>query len=266
MVALRPVLAASFASLLLLTAGGAALSDSGKFDETRVAPTAPAKPERAAETGSSAPAAKVAQASSPEPGKENDPYRALTGKVIDAIRNLDKATNPETSDAPSSGQEAADKLRSAIDELVRHADENGKSSDYIARLVDEAVESSKVYIPIALRGADGKLDTSLLIQSVVTRSLAPAATDADTDYLAALDDEADSTVKTAAVAVPNKLTDAAAPQDKPKFVTVKAGQTLGHIAWKYYGDSLAYVKIFDANRDKIRNPNVVRVGLKLRLP
>ena len=258
--------------MLLLATGSFAVSDSGKFDAGPPERSEPAQPKKAAKAkkASRAKTVDLAQAASSEPAAKEDPYRVLTGKVIDAIRNLDKATDPSVEDPSTSGAEAADKLRDAIRELVRHADENGTSSDYIAKLVDEAVESSKVYIPIALRGADGRLDTTLLIRSVVSRSLAPAATDADTDYLAALDDEADSTVApaatVAAVAVPSKLSEPAKPKDKPKFVVVKAGQTLGGIAWKYYGDSLAYVKIFAANRDRMRNPDVVRVGTKLRLP
>ena len=253
MAALRSVITATFAATLLVCTAGVASSDNAKFDtdSSKEAAAAPLK---------------LAQSTSPDPAKDDDPYRTLTGKVIDAIKNLDKATDPAVTADPDDGVEAADKLRKAIKELVRHAGEDGKSSDYIAKLVDEAVESSKVYVPIALRGSDGKLDTSLLIQSVVVRSLAPAATDEDADYLAALDDEADSTVTTAAVQVPEKLAQPAAADERPKFVIVQAGQTLGGIAWKYYGDSLEYVKIFRANRDKIRNPNVVRVGLKLRLP
>ena len=266
MAALRPVITATFATTLLVCTAGFASSDNAKFDTTSPAPPVRAQLDTQSQSEPAVAPRRLAQSTSSDATKDDDPYRALTGKVIDAIKNLDKATDPTVTEDPDLGVEAADKLRKAINALVKHADADGKTSDYIAKLVDEAVESSKVYVPIALRGSDGKLDTSLLIQSVVVRSLAPAANDEDADYLAALDDEADSTVTTAAVQVPEKLAQPAAKRERPEFVIVKAGQTLGGIAWKYYGDSLQYVKIYRANRDKIRNPNVVRVGQRLKLP
>ena len=200
----------------------------------------------------------LAQSTSTVSGTD-DSYRELTGNVINAIRNLNRATDPENTDSSNSGENAADRLRNAISELTRNVGEDGKSSNFVAKLIDEAVDSSGVNIPAALRGSDGKLDTNLLIKSVVSRSLAPAATGANTDYLAALNEEADSTVST-------EVEVGANPINKPKFTIVSSGQTLGGIAWKYYGDSLAYLKIFEANKDKLKNPDRIQAGMKLILP
>lgn len=189
---------------------------------------------------------------------KNDKFKALTHSVIGALRNLNAATDPKKSDTSTKGVIAADRLRSAIGALVRHADDNGKSTSYITKLIDEAVTNSSTNIPAALLGADGKLDTALLVQSVVSRSLAPAAADADTNYLAALEQEVDSS------AAPVKI--AAKSRHKPKMIVVAPGDSLGRIAWKFYGDSLTYWKIFEANRDRLKNPNKIRIGMKLRLP
>jgi nucleoid-associated protein YgaU len=48
-------------------------------------------------------------------------------------------------------------------------------------------------------------------------------------------------------------------------VVVK-GETLGKIAAKYYGDASLYRKIFEANRDVIKNPDLIQIGWKLRIP
>jgi nucleoid-associated protein YgaU len=48
--------------------------------------------------------------------------------------------------------------------------------------------------------------------------------------------------------------------------TVKAGDTLGSISEKFYGDSSEYMRIFDANRDQLANRNVIEVGQELQIP
>jgi len=48
--------------------------------------------------------------------------------------------------------------------------------------------------------------------------------------------------------------------------TVVSGDTLSKIAQKYYGDAALYTKIFEANRDVLRDPNKIMPGQKLRIP
>ena len=48
--------------------------------------------------------------------------------------------------------------------------------------------------------------------------------------------------------------------------TVKSGDTLSKIAKEFYGDANAYHRIFDANRDKLTDPNKVSVGQVLNIP
>jgi nucleoid-associated protein YgaU len=47
---------------------------------------------------------------------------------------------------------------------------------------------------------------------------------------------------------------------------VKKGETLSKIAERYYGDPGMYTTIFEANRDKLKDPNLIRIGQKLRIP
>jgi len=47
---------------------------------------------------------------------------------------------------------------------------------------------------------------------------------------------------------------------------VKAGDSLSKIAKQYYGDASLYDKIFQANRDVLKDPNKIQVGQKLRIP
>lgn len=47
---------------------------------------------------------------------------------------------------------------------------------------------------------------------------------------------------------------------------VEKGETLGKIAAKYYGDASLYTAIVEANKDLIKNPDLIQIGWKLRIP
>jgi nucleoid-associated protein YgaU len=66
-----------------------------------------------------------------------------------------------------------------------------------------------------------------------------------------------------------KLANLIAPSTSPvriNIVTVQPGNTLWAIARKRYGDGLLYVQVFDANRDKIKNPDLIYPGQLFDLP
>lgn len=52
----------------------------------------------------------------------------------------------------------------------------------------------------------------------------------------------------------------------PKYHTVVKRDTLYSIARMYYGDQRKWKAIFEANRDSIADPNMIRVGQRLLLP
>lgn len=54
--------------------------------------------------------------------------------------------------------------------------------------------------------------------------------------------------------------------DATQWHEVVKGDTLSKLAKKYYGDASLYMQIFEANRDILRDPNLIRVGQKLRIP
>ena len=59
---------------------------------------------------------------------------------------------------------------------------------------------------------------------------------------------------------------AAAAASAPKVHVVEKGDTLGAIAKKYYGKASAYMKIFEANKDVLTDPDKIKPGQKLRIP
>ena len=54
--------------------------------------------------------------------------------------------------------------------------------------------------------------------------------------------------------------------DATQWHEVTQGETLWKIAEQYYGDGNLYPKIFDANRDVLKDPNKISIGQKLRIP
>jgi nucleoid-associated protein YgaU len=48
--------------------------------------------------------------------------------------------------------------------------------------------------------------------------------------------------------------------------TVAKGETLSHIAQHYYGKASEYQKIFEANRDQLKDPDKIREGMTLHIP
>ena len=48
--------------------------------------------------------------------------------------------------------------------------------------------------------------------------------------------------------------------------TVKSGDTLSKIAKSAYDNAGSYMKIFEANKNILKNPDVIQVGQKLTIP
>ena len=58
--------------------------------------------------------------------------------------------------------------------------------------------------------------------------------------------------------------DQSAPEGQ--YYTVVAGDSLSKISKHYYGDANKYMKIFDANKPMLSNPDRIYPGQKLRIP
>jgi nucleoid-associated protein YgaU len=56
------------------------------------------------------------------------------------------------------------------------------------------------------------------------------------------------------------------PKEQVEYYIIAKGDTLSAIAKKYYGDANKYPRIFDANREVIKDANLIYPGQKIRIP
>ena len=74
-----------------------------------------------------------------------------------------------------------------------------------------------------------------------------------------------ATVEVTATATPQSDRATKAPETGTSY-TVKKGDSLWAIAKRHYGNGADYTKIYEANKDKINNPNLIYAGQTLVIP
>jgi len=57
-----------------------------------------------------------------------------------------------------------------------------------------------------------------------------------------------------------------APPPAPRTYRVASGDTLSRISSRYYGTATRWQDIYNANRDQLRNPDVLPLGVELKIP
>jgi nucleoid-associated protein YgaU len=48
--------------------------------------------------------------------------------------------------------------------------------------------------------------------------------------------------------------------------TVQPGDSLSKISKQFYGNANQYMKIFEANKDKLSDPDKIKAGMELMIP
>ena len=72
--------------------------------------------------------------------------------------------------------------------------------------------------------------------------------------------------KVAEEATPVVFTPKAPEPVKAQVITVQPGFTLWGIASKSYGDGILYVRVYEANKDQIRDPDLIYPGQVFTVP
>ena len=59
---------------------------------------------------------------------------------------------------------------------------------------------------------------------------------------------------------------APAPAPDVEYYTIVSGDSLSKIAKSYYGNAMDYTHLFEANREVIKDPDLIYPGQKIRIP
>jgi uncharacterized protein YidB (DUF937 family) len=114
---------------------------------------------------------------------------------------------------------------------------------------------------------DGKLSTlsKVILGGLGAAGVAMAAKAAASHF--GNKDEAEAAIATADAGAAAEHVDAApAAAAQGTTYTVASGDSLSKIAKQHYGDANQWQKIFDANRDQLSNPDLIKPGQVLQIP
>jgi LysM repeat protein len=108
-------------------------------------------------------------------------------------------------------------------------------------------------------------DTASTGSTTTVETAPPAASAADAPASLAADATSTAAPVPAGDSAVNTQTTPAKPAE-PVTVTVQPGYTLWYIAKQNFGQGVLYVQVFEANRDKIRNPDLIYPGQVFTIP
>jgi LysM repeat protein len=145
-----------------------------------------------------------------------------------------------------------------------------KDADFYLRLFEQWRKEKVPVRFIASNGIGDDINTLVLIEELTVTEKAGEEGDKYASFK--LLEYREYGKKSVVVVQSNKATvkkESTTPKVNPKsngVHVVQPGDTLWAIAKKYYGNGAQYTKIFNANKDKIKNPNLIYPGQKLVIP
>ncbi len=175
------------------------------------------------------------------------PGQAQRQSTSDILADIQAAT----------GQRSVLDERDTLEAIVIAALRAGESDENIDSIVNDAAASGSVAVPEILVTSDGRVDTHVLLNNIVTQAQiaaggpAPAIPDATPDNTRGME-----------VRIVQRATD----EVQARFYTVQRGDSLGAISIKFFGSIEHFETIFQANQQILSSPDRIRVGQRLVIP
>jgi uncharacterized protein YidB (DUF937 family) len=162
-----------------------------------------------------------------------------------------------------------DKFKNAgLQEKAESWVSRGENQDVSASEVEEALGEDEVK-RIAEQAGVSQQEASQQIASVLPEMVNELTPDGTVPPQAEVE-EALAAVEPSAEPEPSQQVEAPheaeATGAATQTYTVQSGDTLSAIAQQFYGNASDYMRIFEANRDKLDNPNLIQPGQELLIP
>ena len=181
----------------------------------------------------------------PEVAAKDVELKAMSDLALNGLRAL-QGISPEAAAPPT------------LETLVAQALREGQNDDYINALVNEAAGTGQISVPSALVTSDGRVDTAVLLNSLVAQAKIAQGTTAAVDP--------NSVIAGGQGVEVYALSTASGGGESHRFYTVLPGDSLGAISVKFYGDVTFFTRIYDANRAILASPDRLNVGQRLVIP
>lgn len=180
---------------------------------------------------------------------------------VEPVTTNSQAQRQSTSDIlagieAATGQRSILEERNTLEAIVIAALRAGETDDAIDGIVNDAADSG-VAVPEILVTSDGRVDTYVLLNNIVTQAEIAAGGQAPAIPTVSPDEIQGMEVR---------IVQQATQDVQARFYTVQPGDSLGTISIKFYGSIGYYESIFEANKGLLSSPDRIRVGQRLVIP
>lgn len=212
------------------------------------------------------------------PATPDNSMRSMTSGVLSGLTKKPKpapaSVSPSSDDrAMTLGvlaniKAAKDPSKRGLQTLIVQALREGQSDAYIDQMINAAAYSGDIAVPAELITATGRVDTQVLLATLVDRSQDQTKSAYVSMLNAAAGNNTDSIIRSSTTPQNRPHLN---PRTFPKLTksqkyTVQSGDSLAAISYRFYGQTAGYRQIFDANSDFLTSPDKIRIGQVLIIP
>lgn len=137
----------------------------------------------------------------------------------------------------------------SLEDILAQSLSAGQTVEDIDKLINAAVGQGSVRVPVMLLTTEGRVDTEVLIASILMAAQSPSTEQGDTST-----DDSFVTPETAVLDIQDML------------YTVLRDDSLGSLSRKFYGTPAYFAVILQANRAVLTTPSSLRAGQVLVIP
>jgi nucleoid-associated protein YgaU len=157
-----------------------------------------------------------------------------------------------------------DFLKKAGKALTGQKDTDAEIRDDILEALKEQVERGQI-TDLAVTFDDGLVTLSGTVDSLATKQKAVLLAGNIKGVEKVNDDALIVAVPEGGWGAPEAEVEAE-PESEFEFYTIQSGDSLSKIAKRYYGDAMKWPDLFEANKEVIKNPDLIYPGQTIRVP